>query len=753
MRWNRGRRQANAGPVSLGLLIIGLCPVLSSVAFAQDTPSDWRGLLLSKAENAMGGTGSVERSERAIKEAIEEIDALVGTGNEAPDHVHELADSIVMQLYAFDASLHLRAGHPANATVAFRQALERAQRSPRLTGRARELVDALASAQKDAGDGKGAMATYDEAVKKAEKDKDPEGLRGFLLQKGLLCSELGDYQAAIEVNERILAIDQKSGDIQDLIGTELRLSGYYDKVRRKEAFQHAASAYKLAEESGNDVGLLQACDLLISSFQTTSENDECKAMLDQAMAKAIQRGVPSDLAKFHDRYGRFQVRAEKYDDAIKQFQLGLVALNYTVPSDNPATGNAKADKYLAELLLDMGQCYRAQHDTAGALMHLAECERLIKANPEVRVVPWADLGELYLQMGDVAQATEYGTRALTAAEETNDTDLKRRSSDFLYRVYKRQGNAVKALAMHELFMATSISKEAEEYKLELQHTQISSKYHEKQYTDSVAQAAVTEGYRQQSELRETRTHYLIYGGIALFLAGAIVALFDRKRRMARFDREAAQLETQALRSQMNPHFIFNALNSINAFVQKNEPDKAASFLSRFARLMRLVLENSRQTEVPLKDDLEALDAYLHLERTRTGEKFDYRIQVAADIDPEDVMVPPLVAQPFVENAIWHGMSGKEEKGMITLSVSRKGDQLLFAIEDDGVGRSSPKRMASMGESDPADGPTKKTSLGTAITKARLDLVRQQKGKAAGFIYVDLPQGTRVELTLPFSTAA
>jgi len=292
-----------------------------------------------------------------------------------------------------------------------------------------------------------------------------------------------------------------------------------------------------------------------------------------------------------------------------------------------------------------------------------------------------------------------------------------------------------------------------EYKLDLQRAQMNMTFSEKQLLDSMFQARRTEAYRAEAEGQKTRTRYLVIIGIALFLGAGVVALIDRKRRMARFDKEAAQLETQALRSQMNPHFIFNALNSINAYVQKNEPDKAASFLSRFARLMRLVLENSRQSEVPLKDDLDALDAYLHLERARSGEKFDYRIEVAGDLDPEDVMVPPLVAQPFVENAIWHGMSGKTEKGMIKLSVSRKGDQLLFAIEDDGVGRSSPKRMASMGEQDPHDAPTKKTSLGTAITKARLDLVRQQKGKAAGFRYVDLEQGTRVELTLPFSTAA
>src|SRR5690606_37413303 len=184
------------------------------------------------------------------------------------------------------------------------------------------------------------------------------------------------------------------------------------------------------------------------------------------------------------------------------------------------------------------------------------------------------------------------------------------------------------------------------------------------------------------------------------------------------EKEAAELETQALRSQMNPHFIFNALNSINAFVQKNDPDRAGSFLTRFARLMRLVLENSRQAEVPLKDDLEALDAYLHLERVRSGEKFDYTIKVDPEIDQEDVLVPPLVVQPFVENAIWHGMNGKEGKGHITLSVSVRGDDLVMAIEDDGVGRNAPKKVEAE--------PPKKTSLATTITQARLDLVEKQR---------------------------
>src|SRR5690606_36181723 len=140
----------------------------------------------------------------------------------------------------------------------------------------------------------------------------------------------------------------------------------------------------------------------------------------------------------------------------------------------------------------------------------------------------------------------------------------------------------------------------------------------------------------------------------------------------------------------------------------NDPDRATGYLTKFARLMRLVLENSRQAEVPLKDDLEAFDLYLQLERIRSGEKFDHEIKVDTGIDQEFVMVPPLVVQPFVENAIWHGMAGKEGKGHITLSVSIRGDDLVMAIEDDGVGRNAVKKTEAI--------LMKKTSLATTITQ-------------------------------------
>ncbi|MEZ4759904.1 MAG: histidine kinase [Flavobacteriales bacterium] len=223
----------------------------------------------------------------------------------------------------------------------------------------------------------------------------------------------------------------------------------------------------------------------------------------------------------------------------------------------------------------------------------------------------------------------------------------------------------------------------------------------------------------------------------------VVLLVTSANQRVRSEREAAKLETQALRAQMNPHFIFNALTSINAHLQRNDTASASRFLTTFARVMRSVLENSRHAEVPLQDDLDALRGYLELERQRLEGRFEFDVQVAPDLDPERVLVPPLVVQPFVENAIWHGIAPKEGSGHILLRVERQDDQLLWTIEDDGVGRQA-KTVA---------GPSakKKTSLGTAITRSRLDLVRKQHGGEAGFTYEDLPQGTRVVVHLPYLT--
>jgi LytS/YehU family sensor histidine kinase len=217
---------------------------------------------------------------------------------------------------------------------------------------------------------------------------------------------------------------------------------------------------------------------------------------------------------------------------------------------------------------------------------------------------------------------------------------------------------------------------------------------------------------------------------------------ERERTEKELQHRIAETEMAALRSQMNPHFIFNALNSINTYVLRNEADLASGFLTRFARLMRLVLENSRFAEVPLQEDLEALELYLHLERVRCGERFTYGIDVDPALDPGTVLVPPLVLQPFVENAIWHGLAGLDRPGRIQLTMRRDGDEVVMSVEDNGGGRHAVHVVA---------GGPKKSSLATVITRERLGLIARRTGRRAEFTYADLAPGTRVEVRIPLET--
>jgi len=227
---------------------------------------------------------------------------------------------------------------------------------------------------------------------------------------------------------------------------------------------------------------------------------------------------------------------------------------------------------------------------------------------------------------------------------------------------------------------------------------------------------------------------VIVGGIAYYR-------FDRRRRQARAERISIELEVKALRAQMNPHFLFNALNSINGYILENDKDLASGFLTKFSKLMRMVLVNSQHTEVPLEQDLQCLRLYMDLERSRMQGKFDYTIEVDPAIDQTSTLVPPLVIQPFVENAIWHGISRKEGNGHIRLTISKSDGNLSMVVSDDGVGRPTLARQE----------PSKDKgyrSMGTQITRDRLDMLGRLKGSIAGFQYRDVAVGTTVEVTVP-----
>ena len=235
---------------------------------------------------------------------------------------------------------------------------------------------------------------------------------------------------------------------------------------------------------------------------------------------------------------------------------------------------------------------------------------------------------------------------------------------------------------------------------------------------------------------------------ALLLVGLLYALYRyrirhiNKQALLRSDYEIKlnELENSALRTQMNPHFIFNSLNTINSFISLNETAQAHKYIASFSRLIRFILDHSRQKKILLENELEVLKLYIEIEQVRFSNKFTYEINVEKSIDPSTVEMPPLVIQPFVENAILHGLLPVENGGVLKINVKHAGDWLLISIEDNGIGR---KRSATIRN----QSFSLHKSHGIEITLKRISLFNKLHGKKAEVEITDLAQGTKVEIPL------
>ncbi|HOY19242.1 MAG TPA: histidine kinase [Haliscomenobacter sp.] len=245
--------------------------------------------------------------------------------------------------------------------------------------------------------------------------------------------------------------------------------------------------------------------------------------------------------------------------------------------------------------------------------------------------------------------------------------------------------------------------------------------------------------------------YLLFSAITLDGILFSMALTQRDRQTVldkiRLEQQSTASELKALRAQMNPHFIFNCLNSIKSFTLNKDSASANFYLTKFSRLIRQVLENSRSEKITLQNELSTLQLYLDMEKLRVGDKFDYEIKLDNNLEEDFIEVPPMLIQPYVENAIWHGILHKAEKGKVLIEISQRVDNVLITIADDGIGRKKAAELKSK------SGSTHK-SFGMKITAERLSIIKQLYGIDATLTFEDLlhsdgsAAGTKVNLTLP-----
>ena len=224
-------------------------------------------------------------------------------------------------------------------------------------------------------------------------------------------------------------------------------------------------------------------------------------------------------------------------------------------------------------------------------------------------------------------------------------------------------------------------------------------------------------------------------------------LLKEQRLKSEFHQELSEAKLQSLRNQMNPHFLFNSLNSIDRYILTKQPKEASEYLSKFSKLIRNILEYSTRKLITLAEELETFKIYVDLERLRFSSKFDYTIELNDIIDINEEQVPPSILQPYVENAIWHGLLHKEEKGTLTVSIDKKDDLLIISIDDNGIGRTRASEIKSKSV-------TTHKSKGMKITEARIRILNELHNLGGKVEIEDkydtngLANGTKIVIKIP-----
>ena len=211
---------------------------------------------------------------------------------------------------------------------------------------------------------------------------------------------------------------------------------------------------------------------------------------------------------------------------------------------------------------------------------------------------------------------------------------------------------------------------------------------------------------------------------------------------ANYEIKLNELEISALRTQMNPHFIFNSLNTINSFINSNDRAQANQYISKFSRLIRLILDHSRNKKISLADEMSVVELYMQMEQIRFEHKFSFEIKTDPALDADTVEIPPLIIQPFVENSILHGLLPSDIDGLLKVTVTKEENKIICTIEDNGIGRENAKLNKKQD-------PVKRESHGMGITLKRIDLFNKENGVQDKVEIIDLqdPTGTKVIIPL------
>ncbi len=546
-----------------------------------------------------------------------------------------------------------------------------------------------------------------ESIKFSEKHKPVKYTRGLRYQLGFVYMEAGDAVRSLEIFHQLL----KELEGIDSAGCATALSfigmNYENQGDIKRALEYQRRSSVIYEK-------------------LISENDSID-----------RRGYLGNPLRF----GQLFIKNGQLDSALYHGQIGLNRLRYEPLNE--------FNRYFSwEIKKTVGDVYSLlnKYDKSIELYLAAEKEALSFNHTPDLIKIYLSLSKLKYRQKDLQTALEYGKKAYALASSLSLLPMVKESSLFLKDIYSELEVMDSALHYYDIAIT-------------MKDSMVNADNARKIDAMEFAQEKRTQELKriEQEEAFRKKQYYLLVGILVSLL---IAVFFYHKTRLKQkanqlleyennqifqqrnqLQREIESFEIQALRAQLNPHFLFNCLNSIDAFIYSNNKFKATMYLNKFAKLLRNILDSTKDNTVSLQKDIQSLQLYTDLEELRNNNQFETRFNIDEAITPDLLAVPPLVVQPIVENAILHGLRNKKSgKGLLTISIQIADNKLHYHIADNGIGRSASSRIPQH----------KEHSYGMELARARIQMFNKEEYPSLTIedIYENgAPAGTLVSIQL------
>ena len=500
-------------------------------------------------------------------------------------------------------------------------------------------------------------------------------------------------------------------------------SNYISQGRLDSAAKYQLDAISIFEKLNNSEGLTIAFLNLGNIFYKQDDFEQALTYYRSSLTHALIADHKPVQSRNYLNIGAILSIRNMNDSALFYFRKSI-----------PVFEKAHDQTGLTAAYRSIGEIFFQERRLDSAEFYFLKCKALAEKtnHGENRIRASKYLTELYIERAQYVKALQYASESVELARELKSTHELQKSLGLKRQVLEktRQFEQAYSTLLEEKILGDSIFKTERVAQISELQTQYETEKKDREIENLSQQAQI-----QALELNQRNTQ-LIGAAIlvvVLILGGTVII----QRRNFEHRQSVTDMEQKLLRLQMNPHFIFNALASIQTYILQSNTKESVSYLSRFAKLMRQILEHSREEFITVKEEVDMLRNYIEIQQLRFRERFDYQIEIDSDIDTEASRIPPLFAQPFIENAIEHGFKEKEAGGLLTIRFLKGVNSIQLHVIDNGVGIAG----ETAGKAH--------RSMATIITRERLQLL-SKRFRQAFSLEVDSKEdeGTVARLSLP-----